>query len=202
MNIKYVEHSWEGRRQSIQSLNWNRGGLTRLFGDFNASHWCKWNTLWNIIICCNFLWKLHDCTRVLFINFGGKFCNIRLNFSTWKIFTKVRHDMKTVASKRRCIHQTNKTLNWIGNNVAFWTLVTINTDDLLFVLESIWFLMGWNVTMFSTSEHHKIYYKIHVWRIDWAGFRQHCTSARSFHFQWQEQELAWRWRNYLVNPNH
>ena len=94
MNIKYVEHSWEGRQQSIQTLNWNRGGLTRLFGDFNASHWCKWNTLWNII-CCNFLWKLHDCTRVLFINFGGKFCNIRLNFSTRKIFTKVRHDMKT-----------------------------------------------------------------------------------------------------------
>ena len=31
----------------------------------------------------------------LFINFGGKFCNIRLNFSTRKIFTKVRHDMKT-----------------------------------------------------------------------------------------------------------
>ena len=34
--------------------------------------------------------KLHD---FLFINFGGKFCNIRLNFSTQKIFTKVGHDI-------------------------------------------------------------------------------------------------------------
>ena len=43
--------------------------------------------------------KLHD---FLFINFGGKFCNIRLNFSTQKIFTKVGHD---ISLKGEELHQ-------------------------------------------------------------------------------------------------
>ena len=46
----------------------------------------------NLLFGAIFYKKLHDFLGVLFINFGGKFCNIRLNFSTEKIFTKAGHE--------------------------------------------------------------------------------------------------------------
>ena len=67
--------------------------------------WFKVNLLFGAI----FYKKLHDFLGVLFINFGGKFCNIRLNFSTEKIFTKVGHDIRLKGEElhQLCVFERN-----------------------------------------------------------------------------------------------
>ena len=65
--------------------------------------------------------KLHD---FLFINFGGKFCNIRLNFSTPKYLLKLDMTWKTIT--RGDFKELQKIIVCFSTNYQFKLLIFIN----------------------------------------------------------------------------